>query len=147
MIRHITTKATFEKIIKDGFIYPSKENLGSSAPEKEYVAFETYNGNKVFYKAFYNTNRCNSYRYPNLSEEDLIGLILDENKLKNEHYEIIFSPVGTETYLDNGKKFTTKFENSICPFITKEEYIEIGEYVFIRGRIPIRFIEEIEKWK
>ncbi|PEL97814.1 hypothetical protein CN602_23365 [Bacillus cereus] len=151
MIRHITTKNLFEKMKKTGYIIPAGNGV-SVAPEKEYVAFEQYKGNKSFYKAIYEGKKSNPYyvEYKNLKLEDLVGLMVEEKELENEGIEIVYA---TSEYPEqytkeiDGRKFTTKWENYIASLggiLSNEDYENIGEYVFVKGSIPIKYVKQVE---
>lgn len=149
IIRHITTKSLFEKIKQSGYITPAGSGSGrSAAPEINYIAFETYKGNKAFYEAIYNGKK--SVLFEELQKSDLVGLILDENELADSGYKIVFATSKYPeqyTIIINGETFTTKWENypaSIHGVLT--QFDNIGEYVFIEGRIPVHFIKEVEEW-
>jgi hypothetical protein len=160
IIRHITTKTLFEKIKKTGYICPAGSGV-SVAPEKDYVAFETYKENKAFYKAIYNGKSSSNY---NLQKNDLVGLWIDKEELVNDGFCVIEATAlyeGQHTRVIDGKKFTTKWENytsvqgreilekmEINPedLLSREEFNNIGEYVFVQGCIPVKYIKDVEEW-
>lgn len=142
MIRHITTETAYNKIKTLGYIVPQGDG-NETTPEKGYSSFELYRKNNNFCKAYY---LGNIDRYKNL--EKLIILYLDENQLIKAGFDVIITD-DTLRYRQtkNGKEFCTKKENDLFVMgnqITQQEYDEIGNYVFVKGNIPISFINYLE---
>jgi hypothetical protein len=161
IIRHITTKTLFEEIKRTGFICPAGSGK-SVAPEKEYVAFETYKKNKAFYKAIYKGK--SSGLYESLQKNELIGLLIDEKELFKNGFKVVnVTALHPEQYkrVINEETFTTKWENYVTDearglwiekgiddgeFLSEEEFNNIGEYVFVQGCIPVNYIKVVEEW-
>ncbi|MDZ4614860.1 hypothetical protein ORM66_20670 [Bacillus cereus] len=148
MIRHITTLKNYGKIKDKEYLLPRGDG-NSVAPEKDYIAFESHSESKAFYKAILSGKEG---KHPDAKIEDLVGLIFDEEQLKLQGFEVINSISKEEkTRIEIAeKKFTTKWENVTmrdCGVISGDEFSSIGEYVFVKGKIPIEFLVKIETFK
>ncbi|MCA1047051.1 hypothetical protein [Bacillus toyonensis] len=146
MIRHITTLKNYEKIRSTGYLAPRGDGF-SCAPEKEYIAFESYSESKAFYKAIFNGKKS---KHPLNKIEDLVGLIFDKEHLRSKGYEVIdsISEQDKTRVVIAGEKFTTKWENVTmrdCEVISRDEFNSIGEYVFVKGKIPMELLVKVER--
>ncbi|MGM8316778.1 hypothetical protein ACSXC4_14960 (plasmid) [Clostridium perfringens] len=134
MIRHLTSKKNYNKILSDGFIkVRTKEGRDFGT-----VSFEKFNGNDIFIEVF---SKC--VNTPN--REDIVAILIDDNELINEGFNIYYTDSTSEKNRKESK-YTTKYEN-IVNFNNDEEnddYIKIGEYVHVEQDIPIKFIKEIK---
>ena len=138
MIRHLTSKSAFLSIINDGVIkVRQKEGRDNGV-----VSFEKLNKNDVFVDIFRDGKI-------DLGKDNVVvGILVDEEKLKNENFTVYYTDSRTE---DSRKrsKYTTKYEN-ITRYNndeTSENYIKIGEYIHVEGEIPIKYIEQFIFYK
>ncbi|QUW27445.1 hypothetical protein J8Y16_04785 [Bacillus cereus] len=87
-----------------------------------------------------------------MKENDLVGLLIDENELIKDGYKVVYATAAyKEQYniIIDGKKFTTKWENylsSLHGIISEDDFNDIGEYIFIEGCIPIKYVNSYEEW-
>ena len=117
----------------DGHIEPAKRGQESGL-----VSFEVYMGNNVLV----NLIRAGKDEF---REKELLGIFVDESDLEREGFQIFRTDSRThEARLEN--KHTSKYENITSFGQETEAYKSIGEYIHVKGCIPIKYFKKIEQY-
>ncbi|WP_249594316.1 hypothetical protein [Peribacillus frigoritolerans] len=127
ILRHLTTKELFEKILKDGFLKGS-ENLRPT--HKGHVSFELYNPEKdplAFIRAF--------SKAKGIPETSVVELLFDGTKMIENGIEV------RETFI-NGVK-DKKIE--LGYYVDETELESIGDYRFVFGNVSLEFLIDAPK--
>lgn len=126
ILRHTTHKLNIEGIIRDGCLdgkfHKREKDVG-------HVSFELDPRNDILTESF--------YRLKNKGiKNDYVYLEFDGELLRNDGYEIVKTIEG---------KPMTKVELKIALSLTDDQYEKIGEYRFIKGKIPLTYLTEESK--
>lgn len=135
MIRHLTSIDIYDRINSDGVMKPRHKHERDR--DEGIISFEKLNGNDIFVDVFREGKGWSK-------DQVVVGILVDEEKLKKDNFEVYLTDSRTLGSRKNSK-YTTKYEN-----ITRynadeiaENYIKIGEYIHVKGEIPIKYIEQV----
>ncbi|CEG25676.1 hypothetical protein [Bacillus sp. B-jedd] len=140
ILRHITLSINIPSILEDGYLKPANK---PGCMDHDCVSFEVYNGSNAFIKCCMHEE--------GLDEEDIVPLYFDSNKMNEDGYypvEKVYEKAYSKKELEvNIKKevFHKEFGMISIGIITQEEYDSIGEYRFVKGKVPLKYLTEESK--
>lgn len=129
ILRHLTTVEKIASILNDGFLRGSN-NMRTA--HQDHVSFEIFNPNKertAFIKAYSLAKGVNV--------NNVVELFFHAEKMIGAGIEIRNSFI-------NGIK-DSKIELSLYPEVTEDDLKSIGDYCFVYGKVPLKFLTEQTK--
>lgn len=129
-LRHITLKKSLQSIYNDGALDASKTLR--NGVDKEYVAFELNPKTNVLFNIFHKL-KSNDLLNVHISPDDVFELIFDGNKMLADGIQI-------EKVGGNGK---VEISTALSQWgITEKDWISIGEYRFVKGKVSLQYLTE-----
>lgn len=130
ILRHVTLKRRLSGIYECGALYPAAElGMRMGSADKEYVSFELNPTTEALIKVF---PILKSNPFGIVKQGDQFELLFDGNKMMDDGFTIDLlsqHKIQIREYIgQNG--------------FTEEDYESIGEFVFVRSRVSLKYLTE-----
>ena len=123
IIRHTTQVKFLQSIMTDGFLNPS-HNPKRFSCDKEYISFEKYTGSNTLVNLYIKLKK--------IKKEEAFELFFDSDLMEKDGLELVakFHNGGIHTKLE------------LKDMLTEEEYNSVGDYIFVRGCVSLKYLTE-----